>query len=156
MDWEAIGAAAEAIGAGAVIVTLIYLTFQLRQQNSVARAQVHQQRADSIIQLATFIYASEEVELFTKLTTDNNLNREDFSEAEQVRVRLLLSPLRANLENTYEQYCSGFISKEHYRDVTIPLCRFYGRPLLEFELPLTSKFRKELTKIVQSEPPSIS
>jgi hypothetical protein len=31
MNWDAIGAIAEAIGALAVIITLIYLTFQLRQ-----------------------------------------------------------------------------------------------------------------------------
>jgi hypothetical protein len=31
MNWDAIGAIAEAIGALAVIITLVYLTFQLRQ-----------------------------------------------------------------------------------------------------------------------------
>ncbi len=31
MDWDAIGAIAEAVGALAVIITLVYLTFQLRQ-----------------------------------------------------------------------------------------------------------------------------
>ena len=151
MDWDAIGATAEAIGALAVIVTLAYLAIQLRQQNNVAKAQVHQQRADSVIQLVNFIYASEEVDLFIKLLTDTNLKCEDFSEADQFRARLILSPLRANLENTYEQYRSGFISEEHYRDVTIPLCRTYGRPILEFELPLTRSFKTELTMIIQDQ-----
>jgi len=151
MDWDAIGATAEAIGALAVIVTLAYLAIQLRQQNNVAKAQVHQQRADSVIQLVNFVYASEEVDLFIKLLTNTNLKREDFSKADQFRARLILSPLRANLENTYEQYRSGFISEEHYRDVTIPLCRTYGRPILEFDLPLTRSFKTELTMIIQDQ-----
>lgn len=151
MDWDAVSATAEAIGALAVIVTLAYLAIQLRQQNNVARAQVHQQRADSVIQLVNYIYATEELDLFTKVVTNTNLKREEFSETDQFRVRLVLSPLRANLENTYEQYRSGFISEEHYRDVTIPLCRTYGRPILEFDLPLTKSFKSELTRIVQNQ-----
>jgi hypothetical protein len=31
MNWEAIGAIAELVGAGAVVLTLIYLSIQLRQ-----------------------------------------------------------------------------------------------------------------------------
>ena len=151
MDWDAVGATAEAIGALAVIVTLAYLAIQLRQQNSVAKAQVHQQRADSVIQLINFVYASQEVDLFSRLLTDANLKREDYSETEQFRARLILSPLRANLENTYDQYRSGFISEEHYRDVTIPLCRTYGRPILEFDLPITRSFKAELTMIIQDQ-----
>lgn len=151
MNWDAIGATAEAIGALAVIVTLAYLAVQLRQQNKVAKAQVHQQRADSVIQLVNFVYASEEVDLFMKLLTNTNLKPSDFSEADQFRARLILSPLRANLENTYEQYRSGFISDEHYRDVTIPLCRTYGRSIVEFDLPLTKSFKTELTMSIQDQ-----
>jgi len=155
MNWDAVGATAEAIGALAVIVTLAYLAIQLRQQNSVARAQVQQQRADSVIQLVNNIYTSKEVDLFTKVVGNTNLKREDFSESEQFRVRLILSPVRANLENTFEQYRSGFITEEHFQDVTIPLCITFARPILEFRLPLTRSFKKELIKVIQSEPPSI-
>ncbi len=37
MNWEAIGALGEFIGAGAVFVSLIYLAIQIRRQNSEAR-----------------------------------------------------------------------------------------------------------------------
>lgn len=37
MDWEAIGAAGEVLGAAAVFVTLIYLATQVRQSNNLAR-----------------------------------------------------------------------------------------------------------------------
>jgi hypothetical protein len=44
MNWEAIGASAEALAALAVIVTLIYLAIQLNQKNRMAKVQVMQSR----------------------------------------------------------------------------------------------------------------
>jgi hypothetical protein len=99
MDWEAIGAIAEACGALAVLVTLVYLALQIRQQNGVTRAQVHQQRADSVSQLvATITNTEENFELFSKTMTSPGLQPTDFTEDEQFRGRIILAPLRANLE----------------------------------------------------------
>ncbi len=39
MNWEAIAAVAEFAGAIAVIITLIYLSYQLRQSNQIAKAE---------------------------------------------------------------------------------------------------------------------
>ena len=40
MNWEAIGAAGEVLGAVAVLVTLIYLAVQIRQSTKVSRAEM--------------------------------------------------------------------------------------------------------------------
>jgi hypothetical protein len=45
MDWDAIGAVGEIIGAMAVLATLIYLAIQIRQNSATQRAQTHQQLA---------------------------------------------------------------------------------------------------------------
>ncbi|HUG00350.1 MAG TPA: hypothetical protein VML95_00665 [Longimicrobiales bacterium] len=43
MNWDAVGAIGETVGAIAVVVTLIYLAFQIRQQNRESRiASVHE------------------------------------------------------------------------------------------------------------------
>ena len=39
MNWEAIGAVGEIIGAAAVVATLGYLAFQTRQSNKLARSE---------------------------------------------------------------------------------------------------------------------
>ena len=39
MNWDAVGAIAEFAGALAVIITLIYLSYQLRQSNQIAKAE---------------------------------------------------------------------------------------------------------------------
>ena len=150
MNWDAIGALAETGGALAVLVTLAYLAAQLRVQNKVAIAQVHQQRADSVTQLVSQLSGSDEnFELFTRLLLEGEPNLANYSEAEKLRLQLLLTPLRANLDNTYQQYKNGFISEELYRDVTIPTLIKYGRPLIALELPLTKSFKAELTRLLQ-------
>ncbi|HSG90514.1 MAG TPA: hypothetical protein VLA56_14960 [Pseudomonadales bacterium] len=58
MDWEAIGAVGELLGALAVLVTLGYLAVQVRQNtrtmedgHKFARAQAHQARTDTAIRV---------------------------------------------------------------------------------------------------------
>lgn len=48
MSWDAIGAIAEIIGAFAVVITLIYLSVQLRDNTASTRASTAQAFADSI------------------------------------------------------------------------------------------------------------
>jgi hypothetical protein len=45
MNWDAIGAIGENVGALAVLATLIYLAVQVRQNSDLQRAQTHQQLA---------------------------------------------------------------------------------------------------------------
>jgi hypothetical protein len=45
MNWDAIGAIGEIVGALAVLATLIYLAIQVRQNSELQRAQTHQQLA---------------------------------------------------------------------------------------------------------------
>ncbi len=48
MNWEAIGAIGETVGALAVVVTLIYLSIQLKRNTSATRAGTAQALTDSI------------------------------------------------------------------------------------------------------------
>lgn len=134
MNWDAISAIAELLGALAVIVTLIYLAVQLRQQNTVTKAQIEQQRADSVIQLATVLSITENRILYTKVVLDRSLTPADLSEEENIHLKIILSPLRANFENTYQQFQSGYISEEFYEDVSKQLYLIHGQLLLRFDI----------------------
>jgi len=149
MNWDAISAIAELLGALAVIVTLIYLAVQLRQQNTVTKAQIEQQRADSVIQLATVLSVTENRILYTKVVLDRGLTAADLSKEENAHIKIILSPLRANLENMYQQFQSGYISEEFYEDVSKQLYLNHGQLLLRFDMPLTKGFRAELVKIME-------
>jgi hypothetical protein len=55
MNWDAIGAIGELVGASAVVVTLVYLAVQVKhgrtlldENRRIALSQVHKSRADSM------------------------------------------------------------------------------------------------------------
>ncbi|WOJ92324.1 hypothetical protein R0135_11055 [Congregibacter variabilis] len=150
MNWDAISATAEVLGALAVIVTLIYLAVQLRQQNTVTKAQIEQQRADSVIQLVGVLSATENRALYTQVVMDSSLTSADLSEEENVHLRIIVSPIRANFENTYRQFQSGYISKEFYDEVSKQLYLIHGPLILRFNMPLTTGFRAELVRIIEN------
>jgi hypothetical protein len=151
MNWDAISATAELLGALAVIVTLIYLAVQLRQQNTVTKAQIEQQRADSVIQLVSVLSVPENRALYTKVVMDRSLTSADLSEEENIHLRIILSPIRANFENTYRQFQSGYISEEFYEDVSKQLYLTHGPLILRFNMPLTTGFRAELVRVIEED-----
>lgn len=68
MNWEAIGAIGELIGALAVVLTLVYLAVQVRhskqlleRNEKIAFSQVHQARADSRLDMHLSIADSDHV-----------------------------------------------------------------------------------------------
>ncbi|MEM7099014.1 MAG: hypothetical protein AAF541_12205 [Pseudomonadota bacterium] len=50
MNWDAIGAVGEVLGAVGVIVTLVYLALQIRQNSLTTRAEIRQSLAEQQIQ----------------------------------------------------------------------------------------------------------
>ena len=46
MNWEAIGAVGELVGAAGIIVTLLYLSFQVRQNSKLSMAATRTALAD--------------------------------------------------------------------------------------------------------------
>jgi len=156
MNWQAIGAIADIVGATAVLATLIYLALQIRQnsrsinqQNDMARAQTIQARADSVTQLIALIVNSEKmVAVFAKVMADKELAPADLDPIERIRAHSFLTALRSNFENTYLQHQEGFLPDDFYQEVAVKLFSAYGQALLNFNLPLTKGFRAELTRIL--------
>jgi len=139
-------------GSAAVLITLIYLAVQIKQQNKVTQAQIHQQRADSVAQLATHFYPRDNFELALKVLQDKTMTPGQLSGAEFLRLQIMLSPLRADLENNFQQYKNWFLHKEAYEEVSVPLFDRYGGLLMSFEMPLTKIFRAELIRILGKDP----
>ncbi|MGR8949254.1 MAG: hypothetical protein ACU84Q_14490 [Gammaproteobacteria bacterium] len=55
MNWDAMGAIGEVVGAIAVVATLIYLALQIRQNTKATRTATHQTQVDSQIGINTSI-----------------------------------------------------------------------------------------------------
>ena len=52
MNWDALGAAGEIMGSLGVLITLVYLAIQVKQNNAYNKAQMYQARADAAQYLA--------------------------------------------------------------------------------------------------------
>lgn len=111
MNWEAIGAISELVGSVVVLITLVYLAFQIRQANtniriSVAQAQVSGQSA-----------------FLRQLTSDAELHRiyrlalvssDQLTKDELARVNLVLLQLFREIESQFQQYQASGMSEEQW------------------------------------------
>lgn len=116
MDWEAIGAIGELAGAIAVVVTLIYLSIQLRINTGALRNAASAQQASTFIELTRNAYENPVVtRLILKLqsaeTTDS------LSDEEAVKASFFfLSHLKAG-EHNHLQHLGGHLSDEEWRTI---------------------------------------
>jgi AICAR transformylase/IMP cyclohydrolase PurH len=111
MNWEAISAIGEIVGAVAVVVTLIYVARQIRDNTRVARSATRQSVAEMTMSIADDLVADKEMaKLFLKDLQGDEL---DASE----RLRLFARTYRAmrNYENIHYQYLTGMLTASEWQ-----------------------------------------
>lgn len=110
MNWDAIGAIAEVLGAVAVLVTLIYLSFQLRQSNRLAEAQSQRDLLN--------------LDVFTPIVTDPNLtsefraclNRYEEQDSDvKTRFSFLMANFHTQMESVFRMYGQGLYAEVSYK-----------------------------------------
>jgi hypothetical protein len=113
VNWDAVGAVGEIIGAAAVLVTLIYLALQIRQntyQNRLNSIQAINASNDSAFDP---IYIPENTVIFTK----GQSSYEHLTEHEKVVFDMLMMRLFASLDSTTYHYQQKSYDKELFRGV---------------------------------------
>jgi hypothetical protein len=121
MNWDAIGAIAESLGAIGVIATLLYLSVQIRQNTRALEdtkrlsiAPAYERRAqmahDSILQLRD---SANTLEALTKFNREGPDNLTDIE-----RARVIFDQIAAweRLDNAYKQRQLGFLDDEYFED----------------------------------------
>ena len=124
-DWGAIG---EVIGAVAVVVTLIYLTKQIRlntqameEGRKLALAQTYQMRSDALQAMLVDAADSQHVgPIIIKLTElgypKDVAALEQLSSDERGRFRLWQIAQQTHWDNLFFQYQHGYLDEESYQD----------------------------------------
>jgi len=102
MDWEAIGATAEAVGAVGVMLTLLYLALQTRQNTRVLEqtsrmheASMYRANIDGVMNLQAILAQDENLALIWK----KGLADEDLSDSEVARFESYLNMYLFDQEN---------------------------------------------------------
>ena len=122
MNWEAIGAIGELLGALGVVITLVYLAVQIRQNTQsmeegrrLALAQTYQMRADALQNMVVHASSSDLGGIVVKLTSLGYPERvsalDELSTDERGRFRLWQIAQQTHWDNMYYQYQQGYLDE---------------------------------------------
>lgn len=107
MNWDAIGALAELLGATAVVISLVYLAVQIRQSGRVSAAAAFQGIIDGITEHFRFMYAPENADVVAKGLADfRSLSATERMQFEAL-VAGMLNQVEASLITLHAQMMSG-------------------------------------------------
>jgi hypothetical protein len=110
MNWEAIGAAAELLGAIGVIVSLFYLAYQIRRNSESVEAATALSISEATQQ--RLLVPAQSPELAGAIL--RAFRGEDLSEVEREQVRFFTRASMRGIENAFIQYRRGMISVEAF------------------------------------------
>ena len=111
MNWDAVGALAELVGAVATVATLAYLAVQIRQASATARAQIRQSIADSQIHYLN----SRATDPFLRRASQKSFVGRELDEEERYGLRLHLVTHLRLFENHLAQHTLGTMDPEDWR-----------------------------------------
>lgn len=105
MNWEAVGAVAESTGAVAVIVTLIYLSLQMRQNSRLLKASLATSTRESTNQITGLLASDREA---LRVFYAGVQSRETLEELDKQHFDALISLyLEALLQSYQQDYLDG-------------------------------------------------
>ncbi len=152
MNWDALGAIAELIGAVAVLLTLIYLAIQSRQNNELVKFHVLQTENNLENFLLDYVNFSTNNEKFGEAM--GNLmslvytgERPEALTGERVLLATFgLTPLKTALQNTFFRYKKGVISESIYNADCVKFIQEFGGHMLLLDLPMREEFKEEVRR----------
>ena len=141
MNWDAIGAIGEIIGAVAVVVTLLVLIVQLRQNTNEMKASTVQSLLDTSTALFSDTMSSPVPDIMAKQNAGDAL-----TSAEEIRLQLFVRRNFQLFEQVYIQFCQDRISREIMDAYNARIGRHFGNDLWESQWEyiapfLTASFR---------------
>jgi hypothetical protein len=122
MDWEAIGASAEAVGAIAVLMTLVYLAIQTRDNVRIQKAQAIWDAQQSFVEVNELLGDGG---LVSNLVYRAAAGETEFSEYEQYLLHRFVRGWFQRLEAQYALYQAGVLDEEVWQ-----LRRGYAKAIL--------------------------
>jgi hypothetical protein len=121
VNWEAIGAITEIVGAFAVVISLVYLALQIRTQNSQAKlSALHEMSKEH--RETTVMFATENIsDIFVRANNDYD----SVSEAESVQLIVLVTSFFRAWENAFLENKDGSLDE----NVWVSLSKDYTEPM---------------------------
>ena len=117
MNWDAVGAIGEIVGAFAVVMSLVYLASQIQVQNREARvASVHQVIEGYRSSIAA-LHEPEMADIWIQAIDDFDR----LTPSQRLRFFVYCTTALRSFEDAYFQWCEGRLEAETWRALTAPL-----------------------------------
>ncbi|MGI9235019.1 MAG: hypothetical protein ACR2RD_15410 [Woeseiaceae bacterium] len=145
MNWEAVSASGEIIGAGAVIITLIYLAIQIRQGINTVQGATEVELSKQFADYHARIAGSPEL----RSTWDKAIAGENLSDDERATYIWLIAQLFFMLEGFFRQYKRKLLDEESWQPLEAMLLGFLQKDLVaawwgERAAPISPAFRDHI------------
>ena len=125
MDWDALGASAEAIGALAILVTLVYLAKQIRQNSLTNQNAALQNVSSQYADWLSRIIDSDDVARIYRIGLSEP---EKLSDDERIRFGMLLTHLCRASDAQYHQYLSAALPAELWGSTLAAVTNVFRKP----------------------------
>ena len=157
MNWDALGAVAELLGAIAVFLTLAYLTIQVRQnsaallqQNKFSAAQIMQAKTDTFMHWCSFaVNETNNKEIMGKaLFETDGVSMDALKSGDKMQLIILMAAMRSFFETTFQQVEQGFLTKDYYDGSVVTNSKMWGPAFIKLGTPMSQEFKAEVERIL--------
>ncbi len=151
MDWNAIGAIGEIIGALAVFLTLVYLALQIRQNTKAIQASAIDSGISKLNDVRESLYENGDL---TRIYIQGIAQPADLDKESRVRFRLLLHSILLAISNIYSQTIYTGLSLSTWESQLVILERIFDSPggrwfWKEYRLEFEESFREKVDEILR-------
>jgi hypothetical protein len=149
MNWEAIGAVSELIGAIAVVVTLIYLAIQIRQNTQAIRLDTGHDITEEYRDIFALMAENRELASLVERAASDF---ESIQGTDKVQYYALNSNFVRALENAYIQWSEGALDHRHWSGMKRMLSDYARIPAFrEYWTNRKHWFSKEFQDFMETE-----
>ena len=130
MNWDAVGAIGEIVGALAVVASLLYLAIQTRANASALRSNAVW-NAETIFGDSNYMLAREpELAVLINRALVEGARVEDFSETELVQLHFLVRGVLQYMQAQHSLWKEGALSDDYWQRRRRWTCSFVASPVL--------------------------
>ncbi len=128
MNWEAIGAIGEILGAVGVILTVGYLALQVRQNTKIVRSASYLDVATQVKDIFMSVSTNKEL---ADLITQALMGSEVLDRSGTMRVNNYFLSLLGIFESSYQAFQEGIVSVEHWEGIEKSLRQLAHSPYVQ-------------------------
>ena len=151
MNWDAIGAVGEIIGALAVFVTLVYLAQQIRQNTKAVNSAALDSTINTISLVRQSIYENDDV---ARTYLKGIENPEELNDLERLKFRLQIHNMLLSQSNIFSQTKLSELPTSEWKAQSTIIRRLVGSPggawfWREYGHEFGDEFRAEVDRIIK-------